>query len=163
TIPHQPSDGRWSADHFRANQGSIKRWAAALARPDEEGPVTADDVNLPPVTRGPLVTLIVRTYKGRRPLTEIALKSIRDQIYRPIAGILVEDGGADCAVLDDRFICGDDIIFRHMPLPKVGRSAAANAGLAAATGDLIGFLDDDDYLLPDHCARLVGGLIRHEN
>src|SRR5262249_22983963 len=36
-------------------------------------------------------------------------------------------------------------------------------GLAVATGDLIGFLDDDDYLLPDHCARLVGGLIRHEN
>ena len=35
---------------------------------------------------------------------------------------------------------------------------AANAGLHAATGEYVGFLDDDDWFHPEHIENLVGGL-----
>jgi glycosyl transferase family 2 len=50
------------------------------------------------------------------------------------------------------------------PLPVVrldleqtqGRAAAAQAGVAAATGDYVAFLDDDDLAAPEHLATLAG-------
>lgn len=44
------------------------------------------------------------------------------------------------------------------PLP---RSRAANVGLVEAKGNYIGFLDDDDLLLPEHIAGLVAELEGH--
>lgn len=41
------------------------------------------------------------------------------------------------------------------------RSANANRALDAAQGELLLFLDDDDWLMPDHIERLVQGLQRH--
>ena len=37
-----------------------------------------------------------------------------------------------------------------------GRAGAADAGVAAATGDYVAFLDDDDLAAPEHLATLVG-------
>ncbi|MFY9823493.1 MAG: glycosyltransferase, partial [Thermoanaerobaculia bacterium] len=37
-----------------------------------------------------------------------------------------------------------------------GRAAAAQAGVAAATGDYVAFLDDDDLAAPEHLATLAG-------
>ena len=37
-----------------------------------------------------------------------------------------------------------------------GRAAAAEAGVAAATGDYVAFLDDDDLAAPEHLATLAG-------
>lgn len=41
------------------------------------------------------------------------------------------------------------------------RSLAANTALDAATGDWLLFLDDDDWLMPDHVQRLVRALQPH--
>ncbi len=89
----------------------------------------------------------------QRPIGE-ALTSIAGQTYRPLEAVVVNDGGVDvdgsveafkgrldCRVVDLR--------------PGRGRSAAANAGIAAARGSWVGFLDDDDLLLPDGVAALV--------
>jgi hypothetical protein len=43
-------------------------------------------------------------------------------------------------------------------VPRRGRAGAANAGVEAATGALLGFLDDDDLVEPEHLATLVGAL-----
>ena len=66
--------------------------------------------------------------------------------------MLVNDGGEPPAVPDG------------FPLPVVrvdlaesrGRAGAAEAGIAAATGDYVAFLDDDDLAAPEHLATLAG-------
>src|SRR6185369_8595321 len=64
----------------------------------------------------------------------------------------VNDGGAPPAVPEG------------YPLPVVrvdhpesrGRAAAAQAGIEAAGGDYVAFLDDDDLAAPEHLATLAG-------
>lgn len=63
--------------------------------------------------------------------------------------IIVDDDSTDGSMqaLSERFVHSSRV--RLLSLPRnSGPSAARNAGLAAATGDLILFLDSDDRLLP---------------
>jgi len=46
----------------------------------------------------------------------------------------------------------------YLPVPKMGRSGAGNAGLAVATGEYVVFLDDDDLLFADHVSTLMQAL-----
>ncbi|MCB9962681.1 MAG: glycosyltransferase [Hyphomonas sp.] len=153
-----PDDGRWNLADFDAGKRRIAAYAAALSRPDETGPLWESDIAPPALVSGPLVSIIVRTYAGRGPMLQIALNSIREQIYRPIEVIVVEDGGHSLRDLVEAMNGEDGLTFRHVEIAKLGRSHAANAGLDAATGAFLSFLDDDDYLLPEHVARLSGQL-----
>ena len=151
---------KFTLDFFRYNQNHIRIMAAALSSPEDEGPVFQDEIDINPISSGPLVTIIVRTYWRRWPLTEIAIKSIQSQSYRPIEVIVVEDGDKKYA---DRVLSlniGDDCELRHLSTigGDRGRSAAANLGLDNAKGDFVGFLDDDDYFLPIHCGLLIAAL-----
>ena len=102
----------------------------------------------------PTVSIVVRT-KDRPFLVERALASVATQTYRPIEAVVVNDGGA--ALDRERLgrILGDVPLSLHELPSSGGRARAANAGLAAATGAFIGFLDDDDELLPTHLTTLV--------
>jgi len=103
------------------------------------------------VREGPKVSVVVRT-RDRPGLLAEALASLAAGSYRRAEVILVNDGGAPPEVPGD------------FPLPVVrvdlaegrGRAAAANAGVAAATGDHVAFLDDDDLAAPEHLATLAG-------
>ncbi len=99
-----------------------------------------------------LVSIICRSI-GRDELQE-ALASIADQSYPNIEIVLV-----------DAFASGLDGYLQHcgnIPVTcvntgeKLLRSAAANAGLDKASGDYILFLDEDDWISPDHIEQLVG-------
>lgn len=105
---------------------------------------------------GPLVSVIVRSMD--RPTLDAALDSIAWQTYRPIEVVVVNARGTGHRGLDPTH--------GGVPLRMVGdaggatlpRPRAANAGLEAARGEFLLFLDDDDLLLPDHIAKLVGAL-----
>jgi len=106
----------------------------------------------------PLVSIIIRSM-NRSTLAE-ALDSVCSQIYPSIEVIVVNAKGGDHT--DPTSNCN------RFPLQLInqggkpmGRSAAANAGLEAAQGNLLGFLDDDDLLLPEHVTRLVEALDTH--
>ncbi len=101
----------------------------------------------------PLVSLIMRTHAGRRHYLSNALHCVQQQTYPAIELVLLEDGSSEAAgiALDDR-----TIVYRS--LPKAGRVAAGNAGLALARGRYLGFFDDDDLLWPDHVEVLVSAL-----
>jgi len=99
----------------------------------------------------PLVSLIIRSMN--RPTLTAAMTSIARQDYGSIEIVVVAASGADHPILPDVF-SGRAVTFLPSDHP-LGRSAAANAGLLAAGGDLLGFLDDDDMLLPQHVSALV--------
>jgi|CXWL01.1.fsa_nt_gi LmbE family N-acetylglucosaminyl deacetylase len=101
---------------------------------------------------GPLVSVVVRT-KDRPALLAEALASLAGSLYRRLELVLVNDGGASPETPEDF-----PFPIRRVDLPSNrGRAAAANAGVAAAAGSWIAFLDDDDLILPEHYAVLVGG------
>ncbi|MDX2000343.1 MAG: PIG-L family deacetylase [Thermoanaerobaculia bacterium] len=106
------------------------------------------------VALGPLVSVIVRT-KDRPALLAEALASLAASVYRRLEVVLVNDGGVPPEVPADF-----PFPVRRVDFPtNRGRAAAANAGVAAATGEWIGFLDDDDVVLPEHFAVLVAGAV----
>lgn len=92
------------------------------------------------------VSVVVPT-KNRAPLLRQALASIRS-LEGPDLSIelIVCDNGSDD---DSRFVAAEfGAVWLEAPEP--GASHARNAGLEAATGEYIAFLDDDDVWLPGH-------------
>ena len=97
----------------------------------------------------PLVSVIVRTM-GRQELRR-ALASLAAQSHRPLEIVLVDAAGSGIAAPTIHGIAVTPVGGEG----RLDRAAAANAGLAAARGDWIGFLDEDDELAPDHVGSLL--------
>lgn len=116
-----------------------------------------------PISCGPLVTIITRTYDapGRDQFLRQAGCSIINQTYRDIEWIVVQDGGDSLRATAESVAAEVPWIKLHfLALPKNGRSSAGNAGLEVANGTFCMFLDDDDLLYADHVEVLVGELLR---
>ncbi len=110
----------------------------------------------------PLVSIIVRTCPGRLDWLREALTSVVHQTYRKIELVVVEDGGESVREEIHKISSSGhftSVIYR--PIDKSGRCLAGNVGLEAASGGLIGFLDDDDLIYADHVETLVAELIAH--
>lgn len=103
------------------------------------------------IAPGSLVSVVIRS-AGRVTLDE-ALDSIAAQTYRHVEVILVDVTGCMALTLPDW--CGEFPLRRVSTGAPLGRGAAANVGLAAASGEFVIFLDDDDWFLPEHLAGLV--------
>lgn len=74
------------------------------------------------------------------------VSSVVSQDYAPIEVILVDDGSPDdCPRLCDQWAARDSRV-SAIHQSNGGLSAARNAGIAAAGGDYITFVDSDDYL-----------------
>jgi len=102
----------------------------------------------------PLVSVIVRT-RDRPSLLREALGSLRAQTCRDFETLVVADGGAkppDDALQPPPGEGGLTLLHRE---PPHGRARALNAGLDAARGRFIAYLDDDDLYLPDHLETLA--------
>lgn len=102
----------------------------------------------------PLVSVIVRT-RDRPALLAEALASLRAQTLRDFETLVVADGGSapPAALLEPA--PGDGGLTLLHRAPPHGRARALNAGLDAARGRFVAYLDDDDLFLPDHLATLA--------
>ena len=96
----------------------------------------------------PLISVIVTCYDIEEYL-EQCLESVVNQTLQDMEIIVVDDGSTDgTKEIITKFEAADPriqtIFFSENTVGGVGR--AANAGLDAATGEFIGFVDGDDYL-----------------
>ncbi|QGU33475.1 glycosyltransferase [Thermochromatium tepidum] len=110
-------------------------------------PADQEPFNPPP---RPLVSILIRTL-GRATLAE-TLDSVAAQTYPRIEVVLIDVRGR--RELDPP-PCAGHLVRLVSSGRRLGRGAAANLGLDSAQGDFLLFLDDDDWLLPEHVAGLV--------
>jgi glycosyltransferase involved in cell wall biosynthesis len=97
----------------------------------------------------PLISCVVPVFNGERYLGE-ALDSILAQTYRSIEIIVIDDGSTDgTGELVARY--GDRI--RYFRQNNEGAPTARNAGLIAARGLFVAFLDSDDLWHPHKLER----------
>ena len=108
----------------------------------------------------PLISVIIPVYKVESYLPQ-CLDSVINQTYKKLEIILVDDGSPDrCGVICDEYAAQDSrIIVIHKE--NGGVSSARNAGLSAATGVWIGFVDGDDWVEADMFEYLLSLAQKH--
>jgi glycosyltransferase involved in cell wall biosynthesis len=102
------------------------------------------------------ISLIIPIYNGAQHLPA-ALASARAQTRPPDEIIVVDDGSTD----DSAALARAQPDVRLLTQANAGPGAARNAGLAAAQGGLLAFLDQDDEWLPEKLARQLDCLQAH--
>lgn len=99
------------------------------------------------------ISVIVPVYRVEQYL-EKCVSSIVGQTYKNLEIILVDDGSPDhCPQLCDDWAKRDTRI-QVVHKKNGGLSDARNAGLHASTGDLILFVDSDDWIEPEMAEKL---------
>ena len=96
----------------------------------------------------PCITFILPIYNMERLLPR-ALRSLRAQTLTDFEAILINDGSKDGSAALCAQAAAEDARFHFIDQPNGGVAAARNAGLDAARGEYIFFLDPDDWVEPD--------------
>lgn len=126
-----------------------QRLQALAALPEDAWPAEAPLKRPPPVSapRPPTFSVVIPTH-NRAATVARALRSVAAQSFDDYQVIVVDDGSTDASptflatLRQPRYS-----VFRNEH--SQGVSAARNRGAAAATGDWVVFLDDDDELRPE--------------
>ena len=99
-----------------------------------------------------LVSAVIITYNRPLEILQRAVQSVLKQTYSPMELIVVNDCPDNRELSEDiRQMLGelDPGIVYLVHEKNMGACAARNTGLAAARGEFIAFLDDDDEWLPE--------------
>ena len=109
-----------------------------------------------------LVSVIVPIYNVELYLSK-CINSIINQTYSNLEIILVDDGSTDnCGIICDKYAKEDNrIVVIHKS--NGGLSSARNAGLDASNGELIGFVDADDYLELNMYEKLIENMNQYNS
>lgn len=100
------------------------------------------------------ISVIVPIYNTEKYL-DACFASITNQTYKNLQIILVDDGSSDGSGKICDIWAKKDSRIQVIHQKNAGVSAARNAGLDIATGELLAFVDSDDVLLPDAYAQLL--------
>jgi len=108
------------------------------------------------------ISIIVPVYNVELYLRK-CINSILNQTIENLEVILVNDGSKDGSgdICDEYKKKDDRVIVIHKE--NGGLSSARNAGLEIATGELIGFIDSDDWIEPDYYEILYNGITQNNS
>ena len=107
----------------------------------------------------PRVSVVVPIYRVEAYLEE-CLASLRAQTFTDLEVVMVDDGSPDGSAAIAARVAEEDARFTLLRQENAGLGAARNAGVAAAGGELLMFVDSDDRLPPEAIAHLVRSLDR---
>lgn len=101
-----------------------------------------------------MISVIMLTY-NRENLVSRGIESILCQTYRDFEFIIVDNGSTDHSGQIAEEYATKDHRVRVIHRERGNIGSGRNAGLDAARGDYITFIDDDDWVEPDFLAFLV--------
>jgi len=133
----------WTDEWYR-HGNDVEDWAFGLTREDRSPKLALDavreafaDVPFSSRLHWPRVSVVVCSYNGARTIGD-CLDGLARLDYPDYEVIVVDDGSRDATAA---------IAHRYAPVliqtPNRGLSHARNAGLAAATGEIVAYIDDD--------------------
>ncbi|WP_342343876.1 glycosyltransferase family 2 protein [Chthonobacter albigriseus] len=103
------------------------------------------------------MSIIIPAYNAETYLAR-TLRTAVHQSYRTVEILIVNDGSTDSTLSIAQEFAASDPRIRILNTPNGGVAAARNAGLAAAAGELVAFLDADDLWHPEKIRRQVDAL-----
>lgn len=107
------------------------------------------------------ISVIVPIYKVE-PFIRQCVDSILAQTYTDLDIVLVDDGSPDmCPSICDAY-AAQDVRVQVVHKPNGGLMSARQAGLRAAKGEYIGFVDGDDWIAPDMYAQFAQAIHQYQ-
>lgn len=105
----------------------------------------------------PLVSVIIPT-RNRVSVLARALRSVLTQTYSKLEVIVVDDGGLDAT---DKLVKHyfEDSRVSYIPIKATGVSGGRNAGLNAARGEYIAYIDSDNYWEPEYLEITIKSML----
>lgn len=98
-------------------------------------------------------SVIVAVYNGAKTLTQ-TIESILSQAYDNFELLLIDDGSTDESKnLIEKYL--EDERVKYFKKQNGGVASARNFGIARATGEVIGFCDQDDQWLPQKLEKQI--------
>ena len=105
------------------------------------------------MNNSPLISVVLPTYNVAQYLQQ-CLKSVADQTYSNIEVIVIIDGATDGSYEIAQEFCKTDSRFSVYWQENAGSGPARNAGLAHCNGELVMFVDPDDWIEPELLEKL---------
>ncbi len=150
----------WTDEWYR-HENDVPDWLFGLTRADRlPKPALAAvreafaEAPFAPGLPWPRVSVVVCTYNGARTIRD-CLDGLSRLDYPDYEVIVVDDGSTDATgVIARQYDC------RLIQTENQGLANARNTGLAAATGEIIAYLDDDAYPDPEWLTYLAATFLR---